>query len=296
MERLGTNTYSILTGLLLATMDGPIVSTALVTIGNDFNDFINTIWIVLGYLLAYMSTFTINTKQLSTNIVAFSLFWPRVSGLIGRKWAFIIASIALFAFSLDCGLARTLNELIAFRVLQGFGGLGLYSLGCMVLPEISPIRWYSFMLAGQGTILTLSGVLGPLLGGIIATRTSWRWIFYLNLPICAVIAIVLMFSWKDDQRTGTFRQHLDVARRFDFLGLVLFSAATCCLVLGMEIGGASLAPWVSPQVLVLLCGAVVLAFVFFIWNAYCQLSRSKAHDVLFPFSLFRIRLVTAAIL
>lgn len=194
-------------------------------------------------------------------------------------------------------MSQTLEQLIVFRVLQGLGGSGLYSLGNMILPELAPNKWYSFMLAAQGTILTLAGVLGPLLGGIIATRSTWRWIFWLNLPICGVIILVMAVAWTDNAPTSPLKVRLKQAARYDFVGLLMFTAATCLVVLGLEFGGTSLAPWVSPLVLTLLCGSVVCAAAFVGWNMYREQMQSKTHiRALFPASLFRIRLVSAALL
>jgi len=216
---------------------------------------------------------------------------------MGRKWCYITASLTLLAFSLGCGLSRTLGELITFRVLQGLGGSGLYSLGNMVLPEISPNRWYSAMLAAQGTIFTLAGILGPLMGGIIATRTTWRWIFFLNLPICGTIAITLALSWPQNKQNHNLKRRIMDASHYDFVGVVLFTAATCCLILGIELGGSSFAPWISAEVLALLCVAIVCFGAFAWWNYRRNSTREKSPiQPLFPSTLLKIRLVSASVM
>ncbi|CEJ83851.1 hypothetical protein VHEMI03281 [[Torrubiella] hemipterigena] len=279
--RLVVTLPCIFTGMFLASMDSSIVSTALVTIGNEFDNFIQTIWVVLGYLISYMT---------------FAMLWPRISDLVGRKWSFIAATVCLLVFSLGCGLSRNLSQLIAFRVLQGLGGSGLYSLGNMVLPEVTPNSWYSFMIAMQGIMFTLAGVLGPLLGGIVSTETTWRWIFYLNLPPCAVIAVVMAFSWSENKPAKCFKERLSDALDYDFVGITLFTAASCCLVLGIQLGGSSYAPWISPDVLGLLVGSVVCGALLIIWNQRLNAASGKSTSVqpLFPSSLLRIRLVSAA--
>lgn len=173
----------------------------------------------------------------------------------------------------------------------------MYSLGNMILPEIAPNKWYSYMLAAQGSILTLAGVLGPLFGGVIATRTTWRWIFWLNVPICAAIAGILAISWTDNTHRDSFWIRFQYARKYDFVGLLLFTAATCLLVLGLEIGGSSFADWVSAEVIVLLCSFVVCTFVFVGWNMYREKSSAKKQiRALFPASLFHMRLIIAALM
>ncbi len=139
-------------GLLLSAMDSSIVSTVLVTIGAYFDGFERTIWIVLAYLLSYMT---------------FAIMWARLSDLFGRKACVRAAWCIFTAFSLGCGLAQSLDQLITFRTLQGFGGGGLYSLGNVVMP-VSPNKYYSLMTGAQGAIFAISSVLGPVLGGIIA--------------------------------------------------------------------------------------------------------------------------------
>ena len=223
------------------------------------------------------------------------MIWCRLSDMFGRKYCFIAATLLLLAFSLGCALSRSLNELILFRVLQGMAGSGLYSLANMILPEISPNNLYSFMLGTQGSIFTLAGVLGPLLGGIIATNSTWRWIFYMNLPICAVVAVVLTFSWMENPPAQPFKKRLKSLLTYDFLGIGLFTVSTTCLVLGLEFGGSSFFPWLSPTVLGLICASVVCSVALVLWNSACSsIAKSWKIQPLFAPSLIKIRLVSAA--
>ncbi|CAK3783857.1 MFS multidrug transporter [Lecanosticta acicola] len=280
--RLALTLPSVLIALLLATMDSSIVSTALVTIGNDFDDFAQTIWIVLGYLLSYMT---------------FTMLWSRFSDIFGRKPIFIISLLALLGFSAGCGRAQTLNELIVFRVLQGLGGSGIYSLGNIVLPEITPDKWYAHMVTAQGGIFTISNVLGPVLGGVISAQTTWRWLFYLNLPGCGILLPILLIAWKDTKLDETLKTRLHKALNFDFLGLVLLTAATCCAVVGIQLGGSYYAPWTSATVVGTLVGALTAFLVLLGWNHHRDVTFRKTEKgplPLFPRRLMTLRLVSAS--
>lgn len=146
-------------------MDTTIIATALYTIGVDLQSLGTVTWIALAYTLSYLGC-----------AVAFA----RIADIVGRRDAYIGASVIFLAFSLGCGFAKTLNQLIACRVLQGIGGSGLYSLTFVILPEISPHRMSQWIAAVAGIVVACSGVLGPVLGGIITHYTTWRWIFWLK--------------------------------------------------------------------------------------------------------------------
>ena len=166
-------------GLFFSAMDSSIVSTALVTIGDYFNGFEKIIWIVLAYHLTYMT---------------FAIMWAKLSDLFGRKICVLAAWCVFVAFSLGCGLARSLNQLIAFRALQGLGGGGLYFLGNIVMPESTTNKYFAMMTGAQGAIFAVSSALGPVLGGIIAKQSSWRWIFYMNIPAGLSVTLVLILA------------------------------------------------------------------------------------------------------
>ncbi len=150
---------SVCFGLFLSLMDTTIIATALYTIGVDLKALGSVNWVALSYTLAYLGC---------------AVIFARVSDIIGRKIAYISAFIIFFAFSLGCGFAQTLNQLIAFRALQGVGGSGLYSFTFVILPEVSPPEVQKWIAAISGAVVAMSGVLGPVLGGIITNYTTWR--------------------------------------------------------------------------------------------------------------------------
>ena len=103
-----------------------------------------------------------------------------MADIIGRRDAYISAFIIFFAFSLGCGFAQTLNQLIICRVFQGIGGSGLYSLTMVIIPEISNPSMRKWIGGAIGAVVAVSGILGPLLGGIITHYTTWRWVFWIK--------------------------------------------------------------------------------------------------------------------
>jgi MFS family permease len=152
-------------GLFMSLLDTTIVATALFTIGKDLKATEEVNWVALAYTLSYLGC---------------AVIFARVSDIIGRRNAYMSALIIFLAFSLGCGFAQTLDQLIALRVLQGVGGSGLYSLTFVVLPEITPFRLMHLISSISGMVVAMAGILGPLVGGLITQYTSWRWIFWIK--------------------------------------------------------------------------------------------------------------------
>ena len=141
------------------------MATALYTIGLEFNSLTSVTWVALAYTLTYLGCCV---------IFAF------IGDVVGHRNAYLAAFFIFFAFSIGCGFAQTLNQLIAFRALQGVGGSGLYALAIMIFPDVSPPRMQGFIGSMIGMVIAISGVLGPVLGGIITHNTTWRWVFWIK--------------------------------------------------------------------------------------------------------------------
>ena len=233
--------YSLCFGLFLSILDTSIVATALYTIGVEFNSLNSITWIALSYTLAYLGC-----------AVPFSLF----SDVVGRKTAYICAFVIFFAFSLGCGFAQNMQQLVACRALQGIGGSGLNSLSLVIFPEISPPESRKWIGSLAGIVIAMSGVLGPVLGGIITNYTTWRWIFWINAPIGIFPMILFVVAWpKPNQILQPKRRSIT---QIDIVGILLLIAASVLVVFSFQEGGINPDAWrsalfIAPLVIGIIC-------------------------------------------
>ncbi|MGW7130168.1 MDR family MFS transporter [Streptomyces bobili] len=252
---------ALLLGMLLAALDQTIVSTALPTIVSDLGGMEHLSWVVTAYLLA------------ST---AATPLWGKLGDQYGRKRLFQIAIVIFLIGSALCGMAQNMPQLIGFRALQGLGGGGLMVLSMAIVGDIVPPRERGRYQGLFGAVFGATSVLGPLLGGLFTEHLSWRWVFYVNLPLgavaLAVIAAVLHIPRKSAKHV------------IDYLGTLLIASVATCLVLVASLGGTTWG-WGSPQIVGLAVLGVALAFVF------VAVERRAAEPVL-PLKLFRIRTFT----
>ncbi|MEV7991040.1 MFS transporter [Streptomyces sp. NPDC086077] len=257
---------ALLLGMLLASLDQTIVATALPTIVSELGGLKHLSWVVTAYLLA------------ST---AATPLWGKLGDQYGRKRLFQIAVVIFLIGSALCGIAQDMTQLIAFRGVQGLGGGGLIVLSMAMVGDLVPPRDRGRYQGLFGAVFGASSVLGPLLGGVFTEHLSWRWVFYINLPVGAV-ALVVIASVLRLPRTAT--KHV-----IDYLGTFLIAAVATCLVLVASLGGTTWG-WGSPQITGLLVLAAVLAVGFVV------VERRAAEPVL-PLKLFRVRTfsLTAAI-
>lgn len=249
---------ALLLAMLLAALDQTIVSTALPTIVSDLGGLEHLSWVVTAYLLA------------ST---AATPLWGKLGDMYGRK-RFFQASIVIFLLgSVLCGIAQNMGELIAFRAVQGLGGGGLMVLSQAIVGDLVPPRDRGRYQGLFGAVFGVTSVLGPLLGGLFVDHLSWRWVFYVNLPIGAVALAVIAAVLHGTQ---VRREH-----RIDYLGTTLIAAVATCLVLMTSLGGTTWA-WSSWQIV----GLGVLGLVLLL--AFVLVERTAVEPVL-PLRLFRSR-------
>ena len=227
--------------MLLAALDQTIVSTALPTITSDLGGLNELSWVVTAYLLAATA---------STPI------WGKLSDLYGRK-LMLQSSVVVFVIgSMLAGLSQNMLELIATRALQGLGGGGLMVLVMAVIADLIPPRERGRYVGLFGGVFAVASVIGPLLGGLFTEHLSWRWIFYINLPL-GIAAFVVLGAVLHLPRHRT-------KHSIDWVGAALLVIGVSALLLVTVWGGAEYA-WVSPQII----GLAVLgvgALAAFVWQ------------------------------
>ncbi|MEU6475448.1 MDR family MFS transporter [Streptomyces sp. NPDC047017] len=252
---------ALLLGMLLAALDQTIVSTALPTIVSDLGGLEHLSWVVTAYLLA------------ST---AATPLWGKLGDQYGRKKLFQTAIVIFLIGSALCGMAQNMPELIAFRALQGLGGGGLMVLSMAIVGDVVPPRDRGRYQGLFGAVFGATSVLGPLLGGLFTQHLSWRWVFYVNLPVGVVALAVIAAALHVPRKT---QRHV-----IDYLGTLLIASVATCLVLVASLGGTTWA-WGSPQIIGLAVLGVALA------AAFVAVEHRAAEPVL-PLKLFRVRTFT----
>jgi EmrB/QacA subfamily drug resistance transporter len=247
---------ALMLGMFLAALDQTIVSTALPTIVGDLGGLSRLSWVVTAYLLA---------STVSTPI------YGKLGDMHGRKPVFQAAILIFLAGSMLTGLSQTMDELIGFRALQGIGAGGLMVGAQAIIADIVPPRERGRYMGLIGSVFAVASVAGPLLGGFLVDNLSWRWVFYVNMPVGALaVAIVAL------------RLRLPSARsehRIDYFGAGLLAGGVGALVLLTTWGGNQYA-WGSSTIIGLAVGGVALLVLF-------VLQERRAAEPLLPLGLFR---------
>jgi EmrB/QacA subfamily drug resistance transporter len=247
---------ALMLGMFLAALDQTIVSTALPTIVGDLGGLNHFSWVVTSYLLAS----TVSTP-----------LYGKLGDMMGRKPVFLAAILIFLAGSVLAGLSQTMAQLIGFRALQGIGAGGLLVGAQAIIADIVPPRQRGRYMGLIGSVFAVASVAGPLLGGFLVETFSWRWVFYVNVPIGALAVVVVVTRLH--LHTPTIRH------RIDFLGAGLLAGGVSALILVTTWGGSEY-PWGSTTIIGLAAAGVAL-LVLFVWR------ETQAEEPILPLSLFR---------
>lgn len=255
---------SLCSALFLAALDITIISTAIPTISAEFHSNLGYTWVGSAFILANGACVPV---------------WGKVSDIWGRKPVLLAATAVFWLGSLLCGVAVDMAMLIAARAVQGAGAGGIITLVNICISDLFSMRNRGFYFGLVGVVWAVASAIGPVLGGVFTSEVTWRWCFYINLPICGVAMLLLFFTLKlHNPRTPVRKGLLAV----DWLGSLTLVGGTVMFLMGLELGGVS-HPWSSPTVLCLIIFGLLVVAIF------CVIEWRVAKHPIVPLQLFRGR-------
>nr|WP_255361854.1 MDR family MFS transporter [Mycobacterium sp. 1274761.0] len=246
---------AVVLGMLLAALDQTIVATALPTVVADLGGAGHQAWVVTSYLLA---------STIVTVIVG------KLGDTFGRKAIFQVAILLFLAGSVLCGLSQSMGMLVASRALQGMGGGAITVTAVAVIGQVIPIRERGRYQGALGAVFGVTTVIGPLLGGFFTDHLSWRWAFWINVPVAIVVVIIAAAAIPELGRTAR--------AVLDYGGIVLVGLGAAGLTLATSWGGSTYA-WGSPLIIGLFVASVAAL------AAFVMVERRAAEPIL-PIRLF----------
>ncbi len=256
----------VLIGVMLSTalvaIDATIIATAVPSIVGSLGGFAEFPWLFSVYLLAQAVTVPV---------------YGKLADVFGRKPVMLVGIGLFLVGSVLCGLAWSMGALIAFRAVQGLGAGAVQPMSMTIVGDLYSLEERAKVQGYVGSVWALSSVVGPTLGGVFSEYVSWRWIFFVNVPLCLVAAamIGLRFAERVERRRP----------RIDYAGATVLTLALTLLILGLLEGGQAWA-WGAPQSIAVLGGGAALLGVF-------VLVERRAADPVVPLRLLRRRLLVA---
>ncbi len=248
--------FGLMLGLMIASLDQTIVATALPTISGDLGGINELSWVVTAYLLASTAT---------------TPLFGKLGDLYGRKVIFQVAIVTFLVGSIMSGLAHTMLQLIIFRAVQGLGAGGIFPQVMAIIGDLLSPRVRAKYQGYMNAVFTVAAVAGPAIGGLFTEHLSWRWCFYVNIPI-GIVALVVTSAVLNLPFTR-------VPHRIDYAGAALLSGAVTGFLLVSVWGGSTFA-WGSPEVVGTSCGVLALVGLF-------VLREQRAAEPLLPLKLWR---------
>ena len=250
-------------GQVMSSIDGTIVATALPTIADDIGGFSRSTWVVSAYALA---------------MVASMPLYGKLGDLYGRRRVLLVAISVFLVGSMACGLAQSMDQLLVARFLQGLGGGGLGAVAMATVADIVPARQLGRWLGYQGVLFAVASAVGPVVGGLFVEHLSWRWAFFVNLPIGLVAAAIVAIRLRLPYRR--------IPHALDWAGAALLTSGLALFVLLATLGGHEI-PWRSPRAVTL------IALVGLLGGLFVRRERRAPEPVL-PLALFRNAVMRAS--
>ncbi len=258
-------TIGVMTGMFIAALEATVVGTAMPTVIASLGGLNHYSWVFSAYLVT--STVTVPV-------------WGKLSDLYGRRLLYQIGIGVFLLGTLLSGLSTSMTLLIIFRAIQGLGAGALIPLGMTIIGDIFTLEERARMQAYFSGVWGLSSVIGPIVGGFITDQISWRWVFFVNLPIGIIAALILGLALKEPKLTEK--------PKIDYAGAALLMIAISLLMLAMVEGGGSIEALFSTENLLIIFAAIVLLAIFG-WV------EKNAQDPIIPFELFRNRMVSVSV-
>lgn len=263
-KRVVLTTVAVIAGMFLAAIDGTIVSTALPTIVADLHGLEAYAWVFSGFLLAEIATIPL---------------WGRLADMFGRKKIFLAGMTIFLVGSALCGMSQTMTELVIFRAIQGIGAGCILPVAQTISADLYTMEQRAKVSAVYSAVFALASVLGPFLGGFLTDQLSWRWVFYVNLPI-GIAAIALVAIVMIEPLVVRHKHQLDWPGVFTLLGW------SSLLVYALETGGRE-HPWGSLEVVGAFAASAMLFVIFIVIER-------RAAEPLIPLDLLKIPGLRAA--
>ncbi|MBP6002903.1 MAG: MFS transporter [Pyrinomonadaceae bacterium] len=258
-------TIGVMTGMAIAALEATVVGTAMPTVIASLGGINHYSWVFSAYLVT--STVTVPV-------------WGKLSDLYGRRLLYQVGIGVFLLGTLLSGLADSMTQLIVFRAIQGLGAGALVPLGMTIIGDIFTLKERAKMQAYFSGVWGLSSVIGPVIGGFITDQISWRWVFFVNLPVGVAAALIIGLALKEPK----VRQKPTI----DYAGAALLMIAISLVMLGLVEGGSSIRTIVSAENLGLFAGGAVLLAIF-VWV------ETRASDPIIPFRMFRNRTVAVSV-